>query len=225
RVQLLNPGRTPHPNVKDDWQIVCEVATRMGYPMHYRDAEEIWEEIRELTPSLKGITYKRLTENSLLWPCPDENHPGTRILHYGGNFKRPNGKALISAVEFEPPVEVPDSEYPFILTTGRILFHYHSRNETRRVKVLESFVPENFVEINPEDAEKLNIKDGDKVKVKTRRGEIVVKAKVSTKPKKGVVFVSFHFSEANANILTINAIDPIARIPEFKACGCAIEKI
>ncbi|BAL81319.1 formate dehydrogenase subunit alpha [Caldisericum exile] len=225
RVQLLKPARTPHPNVKDDWEIVCEVATKMGYPMHYKDAEEIWEEIREVTPSFKGITYKRLKENSLQWPCPDITHPGTKILHYGGNFKRPNSKALITGVEFEPPVEIPDNEYPFVLTTGRILFHYHSRNETRRVKVLESFVPENFVEINPEDAEALNIKDGDNVKVKTRRGEIVVKAKISQKPKKGVVFVSFHFSEANANILTINALDPVARIPEYKACACAIEKI
>ena len=225
RVQLLRPARTPAATVKDDWEIVCEVATRMGYPMKYKSAIDIWNEIREVTPTFKGITYERLKEYSIQWPCPEETHPGTRILHYGGNFKRPNGKALITGVEFEPPVETIDSEYPFMLTTGRILFHYHSRNETRRVKVLESFVPENFVEINPEDAQNLGINDGDKVKVKTRRGEIIVKAKVSTKPKKGVVFVSFHFSEANANILTINALDPVARIPEYKACACAIEKI
>ncbi|MEO1784643.1 formate dehydrogenase subunit alpha [Thermodesulfobium sp. 4217-1] len=224
RVQLLRPARNPSPSVKDDWKIVCEVATRMGYSMHYKDEEMIWNEIRELTPSLKGITYERLEENSLQWPCPDETHTGTKILHYNGNFKRPNGKALISGVEFHPPIEIPDDKYPFILTTGRMLFHYHSRNETRRVKVLENFVPENFVEINPEDAKELNLKNKDKVKIRTRRGEIVVKVKISTKPKRGVIFVSFHFSETNANILTINALDPEAKIPEYKACACAIEK-
>jgi len=225
RVQILRPAREAPANAKDDWEIICEVAKRMGYPMEYKSAEEIWDEARLLTPSLKGITYERLKEKSLQWPCPEEDHPGTKILHYGGNFKRPNGKALITGVEFKPPVETPDENYPFILTTGRILFHYHSRNETRRVKVLEEFVSENYVEINPEDAEALGITDGEKVRLRTRRGEIVIKAKISNKPKKGVVFVSFHFSEANANILTINAIDPVAKIPEYKACACAIEKI
>jgi formate dehydrogenase alpha subunit len=225
RVQLLRPARSPSQSIKDDWQIVCEVATRMGYSMQYKNEKAIWSEIREATPTLKGITYERLEENSLQWPCPDETHPGTKILHYEGKFKRPNGKALISSVEFQSPIEIPDDNYPFILTTGRILFHYHSRNETRRVKVLENFVPENFAEVNPEDAEALDIKNGDRVNIKTRRGEINVNVKISTKPKKGVVFVSFHFSKTNANILTINALDPVAKIPEYKACACTIEKI
>ncbi|MEF3245193.1 MAG: formate dehydrogenase subunit alpha [Caldisericaceae bacterium] len=225
RIQLLHPTREASYGVKDDWEIVSEVAKRMGYNMDYHSSEDIWNEIRELTPTFKGVTYKRLKQQSLQWPCPEESHPGTSILHYGGNFKRPNGKALITAVKYEPPVETPNKEYPFILTTGRILFHYHSRNETRRVKVLESFVPENYVEISPKDAEELGIKNGDKVEIKTRRGSVTLKAKISTKPKKGVAFVSFHFSEANANVLTINAIDPIAKIPEFKACACAIKKI
>lgn len=225
RVQLLRPARDPSPSTNDDWKIVCEIATRMGYPMYYKDEKTIWDEIREITPAFKGITYERLETNSLQWPCPDETHPGTKILHYGGSFKRPNGKALISGIKFQSPSENPNDEYPFILTTGRMLFHYHSRNETRRVKVLESFVPENFVELSPEDAEALDIKNGDRVKIRTKRGEIIVKTKISTKPKKGVIFVSFHFSETNANILTINALDPVAKIPEYKACACAIEKL
>ncbi len=225
RIQLLHPAREVPYGIKDDWEIVLEVAKRMGYNMDYQSSEDIWNEIRELTPTFKGVNYERLKEQSLQWPCPEETYPGTSILHYGGNFKRPNGKALITGVKYEPPVETPDEEYPFILTTGRILFHYHSRNETRRVKVLESFVPENYVEINPKDAEELGIKNGDKVEIKTRRGSVNVKAKISTKPKKGIAFISFHFSEANANVLTINAIDPIAKIPEFKACACSIKKI
>jgi len=225
RIQLLHPAREVPYGIKDDWEIVLEVVKRMGYNMDYQSSEDIWNEIRELTPTFKGVTYERLKEQSLQWPCPEETYPGTSILHYGGNFKRPNGKALITGVKYEPPVETPDEEYPFILTTGRILFHYHSRNETRRVKVLESFVPENYVEINPKDAEELGIKNGDKVEIKTRRGSVNVKAKISTKPKKGIAFISFHFSEANANVLTINAIDPIAKIPEFKACACSIKKI
>ncbi|AEE14671.1 formate dehydrogenase, alpha subunit [Thermodesulfobium narugense DSM 14796] len=224
RVQLIKPAKNPSSSVKDDWKIICEIAKRAGYPMDYKGEEEIWEEIRNVTPSLKGISYKRLEENSIQWPCPEEEHPGTQILHLNGNFKRPNKKALISSVTFQPPSEIPDMNFPYILTTGRILYHYHSRNETRRVKVLEEFVPENFVEINPEDAKEIGVKEKDLVKIKTRRGEIVVRAKISAKPKKGVIFLSFHFSETNANILTINALDPEAKIPEYKACACAVEK-
>ncbi|MCD6427981.1 MAG: formate dehydrogenase subunit alpha, partial [Caldisericaceae bacterium] len=225
RVQLLRPARKKPQGTKYDWEIICEVASAMGYPMHYKNSAEIMDEIAKLTPSYGGIHHYRLGKQGLQWPCPDDNHPGTKILHREGRFKRPNEKGLISPVEYKAPKELPDKEYPFLLTTGRILYHYHTGNETRRVKVLDTFVPHNYIEINPLDAEKIGIKDGDVVKVTTRRGGIEVKVRVSERPKQGIVFVSFHFREAAANVLTNPVLDPIAKIPEYKVAACKIEKI
>lgn len=225
RVTLLRPAKRKPEGTKYDWEIVCEVARAMGYEMNYKNTAEIMDEIARVTPSYAGIHHYRLKDGGIQWPCPSDDHPGTKILHYGGKFKRQNGKALISAVEFKPPAEVPDQEYPFILTTGRILYHFHSRNETRRVKVLESFVPRNYIEMNREDAEKLGIKDGEVVKVTSRRGSIEIHVKISDRPKKGVVFISFHFRDTNANILTNPVLDPIAKIPEYKVCAVKIEKL
>ena len=225
RVQLLRIAREKPKGTKFDWEIVCEVATAMGYPMNYKNSSEIADEIASLTPSYAGIHHYRLEKQGLQWPCIDDNHPGTKILHRDGHFKRPNGKGLISPVEYKAPKELPDSEYPFVLTTGRILYHYHSGNETRRVKVLDTFVPHNYIEINPIDAEKLNIKDNEMVKVSTRRGSIKLNARISDRPKPGVVFVSFHFKEAAANVLTNPVLDPVAKIPEYKVAACKIQKI
>jgi len=128
-------------------------------------------------------------------------------------------------VVYKPANELTDKEYPFILTSGRILFHYHSGNETRRVKAIDKFVPRNYVEINPEDATRLGIGDKDMVKVSTRRGSIEVEARISDRPKRGLVFISFHFREANVNLLTNPALDPISKIPEYKVAACGLEKI
>ncbi|MEA3313052.1 MAG: formate dehydrogenase subunit alpha [Caldisericota bacterium] len=225
RVQLLRPAKKKPENTKCDWEIIGEVATAMGYNMQYKNSAEIADEITLLTPSYAGIHHYRLEKQGLQWPCIDDDHPGTRFLHGGGHFKRVNGKGLISPVEYKPAKELPDEKYPLILTTGRILFHYHSGNETRRVKVLDAFVPRNYVEVNPIDAEKLNIKDDEMVKISTRRGSIKVNVRISDKPKQGLVFVSFHFKEAAANVLTNPALDPVAKIPEYKVCACKIEKI
>jgi len=225
RVQLLRPARKKPVGTKFDWEIISHVATKLGYHMKYKNAAEIMDEIATLTPSYAGIHHYRLEKGGIQWPCPKDDHAGTKILHYGGTFKRQNGKALISPVEYIEAKELPDNEYPIILTTGRILFHYHSGNETRRVKVLDAFVPRNYVEINKEDAEKLNINHKDMVRVSTRRGSIELEARISEKPKKGVVFISFHFREASANVLTNAALDPIAKIPEYKVAACKIEKI
>jgi formate dehydrogenase alpha subunit len=225
RVQLLRPAREMPGEAKPDWEIVSLVAAKMGYSMTYRNAAAIMDEIASLTPSYAGIHHWRLEKAGLQWPCPSDDHPGTKILHYGGAFKRPSGKALVSPVEYIEPRELPDAEYPILLTTGRILYHYHSGQESRKVKVLDSFVPRNYVEISREDALRLHVEQGEMVRVSTRRGSIDVEARISEKPMQGVVFISFHFHEASANLLTNAALDPVAKIPEFKVAACRIDKI
>ena len=223
-VQLLRPAKNPPRGTRNDWEIVCAVAQEMGYKMSYHGPAEIMDEIAQLTPSYQGITYERLKKGGLQWPCLDKKHPGTPYLYKDYVFKRKNSKALFHAVKYKTPSELPDKEYPFILTTGRILYHFHSGNETRRVKVLQQHVPFNYVEVNPVDAQRLKLNEGEMVKVKTRRGEIRLQVRISTQPKPGVIFIPFHFKEAAANILTNSALDPISKIPEFKVCAARIEK-
>ncbi|MFH1389271.1 MAG: formate dehydrogenase subunit alpha [Candidatus Margulisiibacteriota bacterium] len=225
RVQLLRPAREKPVGSKYDWEIVCEIAKAFGLPMEYSGTSAIMDEIARVTPSMGGINFARLEGDGLQWPCPSTDHPGTIVLHEGGKFKRPNGKGKLHAVVYKPANEQTDKEYPFILTSGRILFHYHSGNETRRVKAIDKFVPRNYAEINPEDATRLGINDKDMVKVSTRRGSIDVEARISDRPKRGVVFISFHFKEANVNVLTNPALDPISKIPEYKVAACNMEKI
>ncbi|MFH1996878.1 MAG: formate dehydrogenase subunit alpha [Candidatus Omnitrophota bacterium] len=221
-VQPLRIACTMPEGAKLDWQIVCELATAMGYPMAYGSTAEITDEIARLTPSYGGITSKRLAGGSIQWPCTDEDHPGTLFLYENGAFKRPNGKGLFSAISYKPAKELPDEEYPFILTTGRILYHFHSGNETRRVKPLNAFVPRNYIEMHPEDAEKLRVGTGDLVRASSRRGSIGVHVLVSERPRRGVVFIPFHFRESPANALTNPALDPVSKIPEFKVCAIKI---
>jgi len=225
RVQLLRKARKNPLYTRFDWEIVCDLATALGYLMSYQNAAQIMEEIASLTPTYAGINHARLDKTGLQWPCTDNQHPGTQILYQGGVFKRPNAKALFSGIEYKAPKEVPDKEYPLVLTTGRILYHYHSGNETRRVKVLDQHVPRNYVEINAEDAARLAISHKDMVKVSSRRGSITLEARISELPRVGVVFISFHFKEAAANVLTNPVYDALAKIPEYKVCACRIEKI
>ena len=193
--------------------------------MNYSSASAIMNEIASLTPSYAGFSFKRIENTTLKWPCTDKNHKGTLFLYKGGAFKRPSGKGLFSAIPFKPPKELPDKNYPLILTTGRILFHFHSGNETRRVKVLDEYVPENYVEINPDDAKKYKLKNNQYVKVSTRRGNITLLARISNQPKQGIIFIPFHFYEAAANVLTNPALDPVSKIPEYKACAARIDSV
>jgi predicted molibdopterin-dependent oxidoreductase YjgC len=179
-------------------------------------------EITMLTPSYGGVTYERLDECGLQWPCPTKDHPGTPILHVG-RFVCGLGK--FTPLQYKPPAELPDKEYPLILTTGRSLYHYHTGTMTRKVTGLNTIEPEGVVEINPLDASYLKIKDGDKVKVISRRGEVIAKAKVTEKSPPKVVFMTFHFAESAVNILTNTALDPIAKTPEFKVCAVRVEKL
>jgi len=221
RVQRVRKAIPEVGKSKQDWEIIQEISQRMGYPMSYRSPEEIMEEITSLTPSYGGIHYDRLDGHGLQWPCPDRDHPGTPYLH---KDKFTRGKGLFTAVDYIPPAELPDKEYPFLLSTGRILYHYHTGSLSRRSKPLNNISPEGFLEMNPLDGESLEIKDNDWVKVSSRRGQIETKVKITDRVDKGVVFMTFHFAEAAVNLLTNDALDPVAKIPEFKVCAVRLEK-
>jgi formate dehydrogenase major subunit len=224
RVQRVRKAIDPPGEAKQDWQIICELASILGYPMAYHSPEEIFNEITSLTPSYAGMSYARLEGKGLAWPCPNAEHPGTPYLHKEGKFSR--GKGMFFAIEFKEPRENPDEEYPLILTTGRSLYHYHTGTMTRRSSALHAHRPENVVEINPALAAKLNIADGEMVRLTTRRGSIEVKAYLTDMVKEHVVFTTFHFAEAAANILTnADSLDPVAKIPEYKVCAVKLEKI
>jgi predicted molibdopterin-dependent oxidoreductase YjgC len=183
---------------------------------------EIMEEIRNLTPSYAGINYQRLEDGGLQWPCPLDDHPGTPILHTNV-FVR--GKGRFVPLKYIPPGEMPDEEYPLILTTGRNLYHFHTGTMTRKVAGLNTMEPEGVVEISPQDASQLGIAQGDKVRVSSRRGQLVTKAKVTGELPLGVVFMAFHFAESAANILTNPDLDPVSKIPELKVSAVRVEKL
>jgi formate dehydrogenase alpha subunit len=221
RVQLIRKAIDPIGESKPDWKIITQLSKRMGYEMDYDSPQEIMEEITRVTPIYGGMKYERLESEGLRWPCPDPEHPGTPILHEN-QFAR--GKGLFVPVAYSPPAEEPDNAYPYILTTGRILPHWHTGTMTRRSPTLTNQVNEAYVEINPIDAETIGIIDGERVTVESRRGKITLKATVTEGIKEGVVFIPFHFSEAAANVLTNTALDPIAKIPELKVCAVNIIK-
>ena len=227
RVQRLRKALDPPGEAKADWRIICELAGCMGYRQQfsYLNEAEIFEEIAKVVPQYGGMSYGRLENpDSLQWPCPDKSHPGTPILHTE-KFATPDGLGEFSAVEWKPPAEVPDAEYPLILTTGRNIWHWHTGTMTRRSETLDSEVRTGWVELHPEDAEKLGVSNREKVRVLSRRGEIEIPAMVTEDIKPGVVFIPFHFRECAANLLTSGALDPVAKIPEYKVCAVRVEKI
>ncbi len=222
RVQRVRKGIDPLGNARPDWQIISDLSQRLGYPMNYDSPSQIMEEIASVTPSYGGIRYERIENLGLQWPCPDLNHPGTPFLH---KDKFTRGKGKFHVVPYVPPPEVPNEEYPFLLTTGRVLYHYHTV-VTRKSRGLSEAYPEGLVEINPEDARKLGIQpDNGVVEVASRRGKVNAKAKLSDRLPPGIVFMTFHFKEAAANLLTLDALDPVAKIPEFKVCAVKVRKI
>jgi formate dehydrogenase alpha subunit len=222
RVQKLNKALDPPGETKADWKIISELAAKFGYKMEYKAPAEVMNEIASLTPIYGGIKYERLNEEGLQWPCLDEKHPGTRFLHKD-RFSRGLGK--FHPTPYTEPRELPDEEYPFILSTGRVLYHWHTGTMTRRVRGLEEIYPEGLVEIHPLDAERIGLASDELVEVSSRRGKVVAKAKITEKSPPGTVFMTFHFKEAAANLLTIDALDPIAKIPEYKVCAVKVQKI
>lgn len=221
RVQRVRKAVEAPGFAREDWKIVCEIATRMGYPMNYPNGEAIFEEIRTVTPSYAGITFEKIEKEGIHWPCPTEAHPGTPILHTK-QFTR--GKGLFHAIDHRPPAELPDTAYPFMLTTGRVLYHYHTGTMTMKSRGLNTLSPECFVEISVNDASKLDLEDGTMVDVLSRRGKITAKLAISPKAVDGTLFIPFHFAKAAANRLTNAMLDPVAKIPEFKVCAINIRR-
>ncbi len=236
RIQRVRKAVEPPGEAQTDTWIVVELAKRLQalgaiHPdpdapyadWEYHTPQDVMEEIRALTPSYGGVTYRRLeTGETPQWPVPHEDHPGTPILHVG-KFSRGLGRFV--AVDHVPPAELPDADYPLILTTGRVLYHWHGGEMTHRARNLEAMYPEALVEINPKDAERAHIGHGELMKVASRRGEILAKATVTDRVEPGLIFTTFHFAEAAANFLTNPALDPEAKIPEFKVCAVRVEAV
>jgi formate dehydrogenase alpha subunit len=221
RVQRVRKAVEPPGEARADWWILCDLATAMGYPMHYNHPSEVFDEMASLTPSMAGLSYDRIERVGLQWPCPTQDHPGTVFLHKD-RFTR--GKGLFHAIAFRPPAEVPDSEYPLILSTGRTLYHYNIGNMTRKTDSLSQKQPENFVEVHVDDAGALGVRQGDRVRVATRRGRVVVRAHVARKVRPGAIWMPFHFVESSTNLLTNNAFDTVTKTGEYKACAARLEK-
>jgi formate dehydrogenase alpha subunit len=223
RVQRVRKAINEIGNSKPDWWIICQIARRMGgQGFAYGHPSQILEEVSRLTPIYAGISYRRLERKSLQWPCPSAEHPGTPFLH-GKGFVR--GKGRFMPLTYKPSLELPDGEYPFILTTGRNLYHFHTGTLTRRVDGLNRLSKEQEAEISPTDAQRLGIGDNELIKVLSRRGEIVAKARVTEAVPPGVIFMTFHFAESPVNMLTNHALDPVAKIPEYKVCAVQVKRM
>jgi formate dehydrogenase alpha subunit len=223
RCLRIHQAIEPIADTLPDWQIIARLSNAMGYQMGYTGSEEIFNEMAKLTPkSYGGMSYDRLGIDGLQWPCPDPAHPGTPYLHKD-EFARGNGQ--FHAIEYRDPAELPDAQYPFYLTTGRMFAHFHTGTMTRLSHHLDTEQKTGYVEINPQDAEELAIKEGEMVSLSSRRGSIEAPAKLSTTVGPGVLFVPIHFGENPANMLTNPACDPVAKIPEFKVCAVSIEKL
>jgi predicted molibdopterin-dependent oxidoreductase YjgC len=222
RIQKIRKAIEPIGESRPDWQIICDLAIKMGEDgFAFESAEEVFKELASLTPQYAGVTYERIDDIGLQWPCPTEDHPGTPFLH-GKQFSR--GKGRFTPLEFKPPAENPDDEYPLILTTERSLYHYHTGTMTRKSDGLNLLRKEELVEMNASDADALGIADGETVRVVSRRGEVDAKAKVTADSAPGTVSMTFHFWESPTNALTNPALDPIAKIPEYKVCAVRVEK-
>lgn len=223
RVQRVRKAVNPPGQAKADWTILMEIMNSLGYMKKYLNTSDIMDEIASLTPSYGGINYKRLEDPmGIQWPCLDENHPGTVYLHKEAIAR---GRGMFMPSSHTDSAEMPDREYPFIFTTGRILYHYHTRSMTGRVPGLNEKAPSNYVEINEDTANKMGINNGEIVRLTSRRGQVEVPARITNIVGENVLFMPFHFAEGAANYLTNTALDPIAKIPELKVAAVRLEKI
>ncbi|MGZ4928545.1 MAG: formate dehydrogenase subunit alpha [Halobacteriota archaeon] len=225
RVQRIRAAVPPPGDAKPDWEIFTMLAKKLGLNgFDFTSAQDVFNDMTSVTPSYGGITYERLEQpEALIWPCPTVEHPGTPILHKE-KFALPDGLGAFYGIEDQLPAELPDAEYPFELMTGRILFHYHTGTQTRRSPTLDHEVPTGYVEISVEDGKELDIRTGDRVKLRSRRGEAETLARVTSDMSKGTLYMSFHFNEGPANNLTNTALDPMAKMPELKYCAVSLEK-
>ena len=227
RVQRVRKALEPRGQARADWQIVCALAGRIEQKLGrsqsafwaYQSPSQVLEEMGRVVPEYAGVKYQRIEKQGLQTPVWDDSHPGTPYLFAEGF---PRGRGKFYDIDYVPSVEMPDEEYPFILTTGRLLEHWHGGTLTRHSK-LDDLFPQARVEINPADAARIKIADGQAVRVSSRRGTVVLRAWVTQRATVGVVFIPMHFHEAAANLLTIDALDPLAKIPEYKACAVRVE--
>ncbi|MCK9297511.1 MAG: formate dehydrogenase subunit alpha [Methanoculleus sp.] len=226
RINRVRKAVEPPGDAKEDWQIFVDLAHKLGLQgFDFNSPEDIWDDMRRVTPSMAGASYARMEKpESVHWPCPTEDHPGTPILHRE-KFSSADGLGHFFGLEHRPPAEVADEEYPFTLMTGRLLFHYHTRTQTDRAKLLHHEVPAGFVQINNEDAARLKIQNGEKIKLTSRRGEVETLAKVTDQVAPGVLMMTMHFGDAAANKLTNTALDPLSKMPELKHSAVKVEKI
>jgi len=224
RVNRARSVSVPPGQARPNWWIFKEIAKRMGHSWESNSAREIWDnEVSRLAPSFAGIRYARLRGDGLQWPVPDEKHRGTSYLHKDGCFTC--GLGVLKPVDWIPPAEVPDKEYPLVLSTGRRLYHYHTRTQTGRSAGLNDLLSEETADISRTDAEALGVAHGERIRVRSRRGEVVVRANVTPRVPPGLVWMAFHFREACANWLTNPAYDPLTQTAEYKACAVCIEKV
>jgi len=230
RVQQIHAALPIPGEARADWDIISDLAQRVeslldrkhSAGFEFEHPAEIWDEMARLTPPFQGINYKRIErEGGVHWPCPTSDHPGTSYL-FAEEF--PRGKGQFTPIQYRPSEELPDEDYPFILSTGRVLYHWHGGTMTRRSQ-LDHIYPEATVEINPEDARQLGVQEHARVRVSSRRGQIEVKALVTERSPQGIIFIPFHFAEAAANELTQDARDPKAKIPDYKVCAVAVESL
>jgi predicted molibdopterin-dependent oxidoreductase YjgC len=225
RVQRVRKAVEPPGEARADWEILCDLARAVGYPMpHYESPAEVYAELASLSPKFSGISHERLEENvgGLQWPCPTPDHPGTPTLHGGAPLI---GKAGFQPVRYRPSEELPDSDFPLLLSTGRTLYHYNAATQTRRDAGPVLKQPDNFVEVNPRDARRLSVEDGEWVKVSSRRGEVRARVLKSDRMRRGCIWMSLHFGEESANRLTNDVGDAVTGTAEYKVCAAKIEKI
>jgi formate dehydrogenase major subunit len=224
RVSRVRTASLPPGLAKPNWWIFKELAKRMGHAWAADSAQAIWDdEVSVLAPQLCGIKYHRLEGDGLQWPCPDESHEGTCFLHKDGQFTC--GLGIFTPVEWTPPAEEACADYPLVLSTGRRLAHYHTRTQTGRCEGLNDILGEETADISPHDAAELSICDGETIRVRSRRGDVRIKARVTSRIPRGLVWMSFHFRDTCANWLTNPAFDPSTLTAEYKACAVRIEKL
>jgi len=222
RIQLAQQAANPPGEARQDLQVLIELSNRLGLETPFRTARDVMDEIVRVTPSWRGVTYERLAGAGLQYPVPAPDHPGTAFL-FNDRFPTADGKAIFVPVEYGPPVELPDDAYPFVMNTGRQLYHWHTGTMTRRATGLDQREPTPTMEIHPADAAALDLEDGDLARVTSRRNSLVISCRISDRVARGQVFVPFHFREAAANLLTNPVLDPYAKMAELKCCAVRIE--